>query len=59
MKVVSSGSGVLPVYVKPQPLAVLAFAMALCQSAVSVLVYVELAPPVQQVVLPFASVAQV
>ena len=58
-KVVSSGSGVLLVYVKPQPLAVLALAMALCQSAEGVVVDVDMAPPVQQVVLPLASVAQV
>ena len=58
-KVVSSGSGVTLEYVKPQPLAVEALAMALCHSAEGVLVDVEMAPPVQQVVLPLASVAQV
>ena len=58
-KVVSSGSGVVLEYVKPQPLAVLALAIALCHSAEGALVDVDMAPPVQQVVLPLASVAQV
>ena len=58
-KVVSSGSTETPEYVKPQPLAVLALAMALCHSGEEAPVDVDMAPPVQQVVLPLASVAQV
>ena len=44
---------------KPQPLAVLALAMALCHSGEEAPFDVDMAPPVQQVVLPLASVAQV